>query len=204
VSLVVLLKAAGDEHLGRLGLRQQGRSRTWVDDHDWWLGVVEFQPSSWSKGSYLHVGAMWLWDDVDHLAFHVGHRVAGFVGYESDEQFAEEADRLGRAAAELVEHLRREFPNPQAAAKYLDSSDTPANHRHAGYAFLLTGKPRAAVRHLRKYVAVEDDREWASRHRADAELMIAVAEDGQRARAEVEARIAETRSRLGLSARSSQ
>ena len=27
-----------------LGLVQEGRSRTWLDDQAWWLGIVEFQP----------------------------------------------------------------------------------------------------------------------------------------------------------------
>lgn len=38
------------------GLTRKGRSRVWLDDHGWWLIQVEFQPSSWSKGSYLNVG----------------------------------------------------------------------------------------------------------------------------------------------------
>jgi hypothetical protein len=40
-----------------LGLTQRGRSRLWLDDHGWWLIVVEFQPSAWSRGSHLNVSA---------------------------------------------------------------------------------------------------------------------------------------------------
>lgn len=34
------------EVLAPLGVRRRSRSRTWLDDHGWWLGIVEFQPSA--------------------------------------------------------------------------------------------------------------------------------------------------------------
>src|SRR6202000_1719294 len=37
-----------------LGLERRGRSRTWIDDQRWYAIVVEFQPSGFSKGSYLN------------------------------------------------------------------------------------------------------------------------------------------------------
>jgi hypothetical protein len=30
---------------------QKGRSRIWLDDHGWWIAVVEFQPSDWARRS---------------------------------------------------------------------------------------------------------------------------------------------------------
>jgi hypothetical protein len=76
-----------------LGLQRKGRSRVWFDDHGWWVGVVGFQPSRFSRGSYLNVGAMWLWSGNSHVTDQVGVRVrrAPFVSYESDAQFAPEA-----------------------------------------------------------------------------------------------------------------
>lgn len=65
-----IITSAARESLKSLGLARRGRSRLWIDDHGWWLGVVEFTPPR-TAGSGLHVGAMWLWHDVDHLAFHV-------------------------------------------------------------------------------------------------------------------------------------
>jgi hypothetical protein len=61
-----LLVAAARARLQPLGLRRFGRSRQWIDDHDWWLCVIDFSASQWSQGSGLTVGAMWLWQDVDH------------------------------------------------------------------------------------------------------------------------------------------
>jgi hypothetical protein len=100
-----LLHAAAGEVLSPLGIVQKGRSRTWIDDRGWWLGVIEFQPSSWSRGSHLNVGVNWLWNERDDLAFDVGARVGlplvgEYVEYENDAQFAPLARLLATAAAE--------------------------------------------------------------------------------------------------------
>jgi hypothetical protein len=37
--------------LAPLGCVRKGRSRIWLDDHGWWIGVIEFQPGRWSKAA---------------------------------------------------------------------------------------------------------------------------------------------------------
>ncbi len=103
-----LLTQAARQTLRPLGLVQYGRSRTWIDDHGWWLINVEFQPSSFAKGSYLNVGVQWLWHQGVGLAFHFGHRVpdAGFVRFENPEQCAAEAQQLATRAAHAVTDYR--------------------------------------------------------------------------------------------------
>ena len=78
---------------------QKGRSRTWLDDQGWWVGVVEFQPSAWDRGSYLNVGACWLWEEKDYLSFDVGGRVAGFQRFTETAEFASAAQTLAEQAA---------------------------------------------------------------------------------------------------------
>jgi len=82
---------------------------------------VEFQPSGWTRGSYLNVGAMWLWnhDDEPFLHFAVGGRVRELVSFQSEEQFAPEARRLAMRAADEVLRLRGLFPDVSSAAAYL-------------------------------------------------------------------------------------
>jgi len=89
-----ILQAVARTILRPHGLTQKGRSRTWLDDHGWWLIVVEFQPSAWSRGAYLNVGAMWLFHPQEHLSFHQGYRQDGHVEYRNDEQFTEAAKIL--------------------------------------------------------------------------------------------------------------
>ena len=124
-----LPNAAAREMLRPLGVVQKGRSRTWLDDHGWWLGVIEFQPSSWSRGSYLNVGVNWLWDPKDHLSFDFGHRVdmpgeGEYIEHENEEQFSPLARKLAMVTAEQVRHYRDVFPTLEAAAAIL-SSDKP-------------------------------------------------------------------------------
>lgn len=48
-----LLTQAARDVLRPLGLKQHGSSRIWLDDHDWWLVVMQFQPATSIQGSYL-------------------------------------------------------------------------------------------------------------------------------------------------------
>jgi hypothetical protein len=117
-----IVASAAREALSPLQFQQKGRSRTWLADHGWWLTVVEFQPSSWSKGSYLNVGAHWLWTDSGHLSFDFGYRVAAFERYESDEQFIPAARTLAECAAERARELAQLFRNVNAAAGQLQDT----------------------------------------------------------------------------------
>jgi hypothetical protein len=73
-----IIKKAANEILAPIGLFQEGQSRRWVDDNGWFVIYVEFQPSDFSKGSYLNVGISFLWDKAgmfsDLLAFEIGDR----------------------------------------------------------------------------------------------------------------------------------
>jgi hypothetical protein len=104
---------AAKRYLKPLGAHQQGRSRVWLVDSGWYVGVVEFQPSSWSKGAYLNVGAHFLWLPKTHVTFDFGHRKDGHIEFESEEQFADAADFIAKRAAEEVTKLRTLFPNPK-------------------------------------------------------------------------------------------
>ena len=111
-----LLTQAARVHLRPLGCVQKGRSRTWLDDRSWFVTVVEFQPSGWSKGAHLNVGAHFLWSWSGHLSFDLGYRIEDFVRYVSDAQFAPQADRLASRAAAAVLSLRAELRTPSAVA----------------------------------------------------------------------------------------
>jgi len=166
-----LLTQAARETLRPMGVVQRGRSRTWIDDHDWWLCVVEFQPSSWSKGAYLNVGAMWLWRrETEDIYFAVGHRVSDpdFVEFESEAQFAPEAQKLATLAAERVAHYRDLFPDVRSAASFLDSR-RDANNPHldaldAGIAWGFVGEVERAARSFeRSHTIIERYwSDWAS------------------------------------------
>jgi hypothetical protein len=160
-----LIAQAAREVLRPAGLTQKGRSRVWFDDHAWWLGVVEFQPSSWSRGTYLNVGVMWLWrPTTDHVYFDLGYRVsdAGFVDYESDEQFLPEARRVAVRAADEIEAFRGRIRGFDDAAEALrrDAGNASWAAWDRAVALGLAGRRREAAKLFRRVAASRDDRDW--------------------------------------------
>ncbi len=118
-----IISRVAKETLAPLGVFQKGSSRTWIDDRGWWIVVIEFQPSGFGKGSYLNVGAMWLWHEQDHFTFDFGNdigcRIASFVGYVDEKQFTREAIRLAYLAKDEVLKLRSKLVSIHDAARYL-------------------------------------------------------------------------------------
>jgi hypothetical protein len=161
-----LITQAARSILRPAGLVQRGRSRLWLDDHGWWTITVEFQPSGFSKGSYLNVGVTWLWQTTDapHFSFDLSGRVEEFVDYKSDDQFRSEARRLAMRALEEVKRLRLKLPDLNAAADLLEEK---ASRRPIGWpawnaavALGLGGPGERSAAMFAHVVASDDDREW--------------------------------------------
>jgi hypothetical protein len=141
-----ILTQAARTVLTPLGVCQRGRSRIWLDDHGWWLGVVEFQPSGWAKGAYLNVGAMWLWRSSDSLSFDYGHRVESFREFRDPERFESAAGELAERAAQEVQHLRERFASVESVAKALAAGpqESEWSRYHAAIAAAAAGHSAAA------------------------------------------------------------
>jgi hypothetical protein len=142
-----LLNEAARSVLGEIGMFQKGRSRIWLDDHGWWIGIVEFQPSGFSKGSYLNVSAMWLWhegEEVDFsfdFSFPPSPRVGEFISFESEEQFGAEATRLASVAREWVLKYRQAIHTClDAANRVAARSREPGDFYYAGIAYACAGE----------------------------------------------------------------
>jgi len=75
---------------------------TWLDDNGWWITNIEFQSSSWSKGTYLNVGVCFQWYPNDFFSFDIGYREAEFVEFESEEQFQAAAQEYTEIAKSKV------------------------------------------------------------------------------------------------------
>jgi len=114
-----IIAAAAKKYLAPIGARRKGQSRTWLCDQKYWLIMIEFQPSGWSKGSYLNVGAHWFWYARDHFSFDHGYRIADFVSFEAKEQFEPESERLALRAADEVQKIRDNFRSLEEIARQL-------------------------------------------------------------------------------------
>jgi hypothetical protein len=114
-----IIASAAKTVLLPLGCRRQGRSRLWVADQGFWIVVIEFQPSGFAQGSYLNVGAMWLWYLKDHWTFDYGNRVEDFEPFQSAAQFTPLAESLALQAAQEVRALREKFSSLSDVAAQL-------------------------------------------------------------------------------------
>lgn len=110
-----IIRRAAGEVLKPLGLFQVGQSRLWIDDNGWFLTLVEFQPSGFSKGSYLNVALHFLWGrDISSAAHSFNFPVGGairqnaFVALADHEtDFYEAMTAMAQKAARLVEEYRQ-------------------------------------------------------------------------------------------------
>jgi hypothetical protein len=114
-----IINAAAKKVLKPLGLVRDGGSRVWHDDHGWWMTKVEFQPSGWSKGSYLNVGVCWLLYEGNSNAFNVGHRVdVPFAEFTEGSDFEREMTVFASRASDEVLRYRDVFSTLHKAADY--------------------------------------------------------------------------------------
>ncbi|MEU6243713.1 hypothetical protein [Streptomyces sp. NPDC047024] len=197
-----LVAAAARTRLRPLGLQQRGRSRVWLDDHGWWLGLVEFTSSSWSQGSGLHVGAMWLWQDVEHFVFNVSERLSETEDYRHDDQFSPVADALALRAQTYVQELRTRFPDLDSVARDLAAQPVrpgwfwePWN---AAVAAALVGDVALARQRFAVVLAEEPIAPWMDDAQQTAREVEAMVDDRDAVRAWALSRVASCRQRLRL------
>ncbi len=195
----LIAKAARDA-LAPLGIRRKGRSRTWLDDQGWWLGLIEFQPSSWSKGSYLNVGVMWLWDELPYLAYDVGYRVSDFERYEDRAKFEVSAQNVAKNAAQEASRYRELFTSPAAAADYYATLDEPlpGSLLPAGIALGLVGRSGESLERFDAFLAVDDDQDWMLEKKNRVRGLRVLLDDHRAFLASVRGSIAKTRELLRL------
>lgn len=105
-----IIKSLCKEILIPIGVFQKGNSRVYFDDNGFYLTMVEFQPSSWSRGSYLNVGVYFLWNGYDYFSCDVfkglSARVENFSEYRNNEQFEKEVRNKVMVAKEQILYFR--------------------------------------------------------------------------------------------------
>lgn len=116
-----IINIVAKHYLAPEGLFRVGSSRSWIDDNGYFLTIVEFQPSSYSRGTYLNVGIDFMWEkskDLNEvLSFDYGGRVitgkgTQFAEYRErlkngDELFTAEVEKFAVAAVEKVKEYRK-------------------------------------------------------------------------------------------------
>ncbi|MCQ4211351.1 hypothetical protein [Streptomyces longispororuber] len=197
-----LMTAAARERLRPLGLAQRGRSRIWIDDHGWWIGIAEFPSPRWSQGSGLTVGVMWLWQDFAHLAFDFAERVRPTEEFRNQIQFTTVAAGLAQEAAQRVEEFRNRFGGLDAVAESL--AERPGRPGYlwgdfnAGVAAALTGRTEVTRQRLDRVSKEDPVAEWIEQAHEVACQVADIAHDTDAVHDWARARIASCSRRLSL------
>jgi hypothetical protein len=183
-----------------LGFRQRGRSRLWYCDHGWWAEIIEFQPSAWSKGSYLNIAAMWLWQPGGHWAFNESRRVATFCEYQDEARFSAAMTRLASLAASETLKQRQQFDSIDAAARYVIQESTPCfwQRYHAAVFASISSDHQTARTFLEAVLAEPAVVPWMTEVHAKAVCLSRHLSSTEDARALVAEDVQKTRAQLGL------
>jgi hypothetical protein len=137
-----LIAAAAKAALAPLGCKRVRQSRFWYSDESFWTVSVEFQPSGWAKGTYLNVGANWLWYPKSTWGFSFSDDIrvegAGFARFESAEQFTPLIGNVASCAAQEVLRLREKYRSLAEIHKHL-MTRAARNGLHAYHAAVTAG-----------------------------------------------------------------
>ena len=157
-----LIAAAARDALSPIGLKRAGKSRIWYDDHGWWCIVVEFQPSSWSKGTYLNVGVSWLLFEKGHWTFDVGHRERGFSPARAEQQFTNALSHIVSHAGQRVRDYRETFGTIQSAHRHYQFIELLSewDYYHAAVIAALAGEFSTAHRHFDYLLSQPRQYQW--------------------------------------------
>jgi hypothetical protein len=198
------LAVAAKSLLAPLGCVRKGRSRTWLDDHGWWVGVVEFQPSAWSKGSYLNVGVCYLWKPAlaqSYLSFDSMFGTKPWRDAIEGESFTDKAMELASIARDSLTTLRETHRTIALAAGWLESQRIEGSHwqnYHLGVAFGLSGPVEIAQRHFRLAIDHSSEIEWVTALSRECAKYAVLVEERAVFRTAVLERIQATRAALKL------
>jgi hypothetical protein len=157
-----IITAAAKHALAPLGLRRHGKSRVWYDDHGWWSIVIEFQPSSWARGTYLNVGVCWHVYEKAHWSFDVGYREQPFSEARTDHQFSDAASDIADHARKCVESYRSRFSSIADAHRHYQSTAPKQDwgFYHAGVIAGLCGDISVARTRFDDLLSLPKQHQW--------------------------------------------
>ncbi len=189
-----IIAAAAKAALVPLGLTRKGRSRIWIDDHGYWIGAVEFQPSGWAKGSYLNIFAAWLWRKSIGYSYY--YRPVFFVKFETHDQFSAAMKDMASTAAIEIKVTREKFRSFSRILSHIDSLPVRDGSRvyDAAVAHALAGNIEKSRQFFDRMAAWQTNGyDWEERLKAESKLLADLIDDPRRFRAAISSIIDEQR-----------
>jgi hypothetical protein len=169
-----IIKSLATKLLKPYGIKRKGQSRTFIDDHGWYYILIEFQPSSWNRGTYLNIGVDFNWYLDEYLGFSfyspgvLGARESELILFVDEEQFSNEIIKLCEIVIERVHEYRNLFKDLKYAEKtlikhYFPNTDLFWGNYNRGIISGLNGKKQNFNKYFNKVLAAEDKREWCKK-----------------------------------------
>lgn len=118
-----IIATAARAELASLGFQRKGRSRLWLADRGYWLNVVEFTPSRWSKSVSLMNAAHWLWVGAGFMSFNETISSNCYAEFETEDQFRGAASEIAKVARANALALEGRF-RPSIGSR-ISSSNAP-------------------------------------------------------------------------------
>ena len=164
-----IINAVAKKYLAPQGFFQKGRLRTWLQDNGWFLTVVEFQPSGFSKGTFLNVGMHFLWkipcgEPVISFDYGQGRLTppkvpSQYIAYHGDDDaFAQQLETMVRAAVKIAQEYQHCIDLAYAQRLICSGKTTDAGWREYDRAMLcfLSGDVTAGTRHMKHFINAVD------------------------------------------------
>ena len=150
------------------GIVQKGQSRIFLCDNFWYTIVIEFQPSSWDKGTYLNVSVDFNFYPRDYFAFGYGGRLKEFVTFNNENQFQKDVSDLCDIAIKKIAILKTQFADLSTAKDILSKELNPAdswNNLDLSILCMLTSDKATAKAILNKVLSDQCDHDWEIQRR---------------------------------------
>lgn len=102
---------------------QKGNSRVYLDDNGYYFTMIEFQPYSLKKGTFLNIGLSFLFDNASYLSFSYAYnndvRVGrDFIEFKNEQQFENDIQEYIERANQYILDYRK-FQDIDYAKNYM-------------------------------------------------------------------------------------
>lgn len=146
------------------GIKRKGQSRTYLDDNEWFTTVIEFQPHSYGRGTFLNIGVNFHWYSQTHFSFDLGYRVAPFINFTHPEKFSAEIEQLCKLTTDKVMAYREELSSRHKALETILAHQFPSEslwgNYHKGTIAGLTGDMNLMNHHYNQLLKSEENIDW--------------------------------------------
>ena len=181
------------------GFIQKGRSRFWYRDFGWYAVSAEFQPSSWSRGTYFNLAVSWLWYPNDCWSFDHDVRRVPFVEYICPTTFQDAALKMAHSAVVYADTKKDAFATLNSAYRTVSNANLGGRaNLHTGILASLAGHTVIGANLIRRAMITDPEYDWHHDLNLYATDLLSNLDHPSRLCAWLNAKVAENRSNLKL------